>query len=85
MKVAVYQNVHSNKLSKFAFADDKRLHATCDQDVFIGYEELTLEKPKRTVTKDLEDFNITRGMGTIFGQGIPYYAKNIRILYDIEE
>ena len=78
MKVAVYQNFYTGEIHNVL---PNKIWKN-ESMIFLGYEERNIEKPKKTVTKET-------GLQAVFlanhGIMFPPDAKNIRLLYDIEE
>ena len=71
------------------FAEGNRtLPKDCAGYIYVGYVELEVERPKKIATKEARDiflFPIYADRENKVESRVPLAAKNVRVLYDIEE
>ena len=89
MKVAVYQH-SSGRIERYCgIGTDKDYLAEWS---FLGYEEIQLEKPKKTVVKEAKEtgagcyvYGGTHGSHLTKIYRLPVDAKNVKCTYEVEE
>lgn len=94
MKVAVERKVRNS--DGLPLSDELRFSVVeCGQESvfesfrgFLGYIDLPIEKPKKTVVKEYKDFThlpSVAGGGKNIAFNIPYDADNIRLVFEVQE